>query len=102
MELSKVEEVMLESTEYHLKGLHLQVSNKGFVVQVRETMQQQGKNQLTDLPDWIFHSPNAIWFAGSESSMYDRALAGEEIKKKLMAEMPVRANQNIWSHLEII
>jgi hypothetical protein len=32
---------MLESTEYHVKGLILQVSNKGLIVQVREMLQQQ-------------------------------------------------------------
>ena len=86
---------MLESSEYHIKGLLLQVSNKGLVVQVRETMQQSNQHQLTDLPDWMFHSPNAIWLASGENSMYDRALAGEEIKRRLMAELPVRINQNI-------
>lgn len=88
---------MLESTEYHVKGWSLQVSNKAFVVQVRETVHQHMQHQLTDLPDWMFHSPNAIWFADGDSSLYDRALAGEEIKKKLLAEMPVRSNQSIWS-----
>jgi hypothetical protein len=88
---------MVKSAEYHIKGLLLQVSNKGLVVQVREAMQQHNQHQLADLPDWMFHSPNAIWLAAGESSMYDRALAGEEIKKKLMAEMPVRINQSIWS-----
>ena len=29
--------------------------------------------------------------------MYDRALAGEEIKKKLLAEMPEPINKNDWS-----
>ncbi|MCI0612822.1 hypothetical protein L0244_07515 [bacterium] len=87
----------MKSAEYHIKGLLLQVSNKGLVVQVRETMQQPNQHQLTDLPDWMFHSRNAIWLAAGESSMYDRALAGEEIKKKLLAEMPVRINQSIWS-----
>ena len=87
----------MESTEYHVKGLILQVSNKALVVQVRETMQQQNQNQLTDLPDWMFHSRNAIWLAAGESSMYDRALAGEEIKKKLLAEMPEPINKNDWS-----
>lgn len=88
---------MLESTEYHVKGWSLQVSNKAFVVQVRETVHQDKQNQLTDLPDWIFHSPNAIWLAdGDNSSLYDRALAGEEIKKKLLAERPVRSNESIW------
>jgi hypothetical protein len=88
---------MLESAEYRVKGLILQVSNKAFVVQVRETMHQYNQHKLTDLPEWMFHSRNAIWFADGESSLYDRALAGEEIKKKLLAEMPVRSNQRIWS-----
>jgi hypothetical protein len=62
-------------------------------------MHQDHQHQLTDLPEWMFHSRNAIWFAGGGKSMYGRALAGEEIKKKLLAEMPVQMNQNqnIWS-----
>jgi hypothetical protein len=88
---------MLKSAEYHINGLILQVSKKGLVVQVRQTIYQRDQHQLTDLPDWMFHSPKAIWLAAGESSMYDRALAGEEIKKKLMAEIPVRINQSIWS-----
>ena len=87
----------VKSAEYHIKGLLLQVSSKGLVVIVREPMQQHNQNQLTDLPDWMFQSPNAIWLADGKSSMYDRAVAGEEIKKKLMAELPVRINQSIWS-----
>ena len=89
----------MKSAEYHIKGLILQVSKKGLVVQVHEATQQYNQHQLTDLPDWMFHSPNAIWLAAGESSMYDRAIAGEEIKKKLMAEMsvPVRINQSVWS-----
>lgn len=88
---------MLEPTEYHVKKWILQVSNRAFVVQVRETVQQNKQHQLTDLPSWMFHSPNAIWFADGFSSLYDRALAGEEIKKKLLAEMPVEISPNIWS-----
>ena len=88
---------MRESVKYHIKGLVLNVSNKGFVVQVQETKQQQNQNQLSDLPDWMFYSPNAIWLADGNSSMYDRAIAGEEIKMKLLSEMPPRNFQNIWS-----
>ncbi|HEY7160305.1 MAG TPA: hypothetical protein VH815_03560 [Acidobacteriota bacterium] len=89
---------MSKSAEYHIKGLVLQVSTKGLVVHVHETMHQDDQHQLTDLPEWMFHSRNAIWFADGES-MHGRALAGEEIKKKLLAEMPVQMNQtqNIWS-----
>ena len=88
---------MVGSTEYHIKDLLLQVSNKGLVVQVHETTQQPNQHQLTDLPDWMFHSPSAIWLADGHSSMYDRALAGEEIKKKLLAEIPLRSSKKIWS-----
>ncbi len=88
---------MLESTEYHIKGLILQVSKKGLVGQVRQTICQHDQHQLTDLPDWMFHSPSAIWLAEGNSSMYDRALAGEEIKKRLLAEIPLRSSKKIWS-----
>lgn len=88
---------MLESTEYHIKGLILQVSNKGLVVHVHKTTYQHNQHQLTDLPDWMFYSPNAIWLADGPSSMYDRALAGEEIKKRLLAEIPLRSSKKIWS-----
>jgi hypothetical protein len=88
---------MVESTEYRIKCLLLQVSKKGLVVQVRQTIYQHDQHQLTDLPDWMFHSSNAIWFADGDSSMYDRALAGEEIKKKLLAEIPLRSSKKIWS-----
>ena len=81
---------MLESVKYHIKGLILKVSNKGLVVQVQETKQQQNQNQLSDLPDWMFYSPSAIWLADGSSSLYDRAMAGEEIKMKILSEMPQR------------
>jgi hypothetical protein len=88
---------MLTSVKYHIKGLVLKVSNKGLVVQVQETKQQQNQNQLSDLPEWMFYSPNAIWLADGDNSLYDRAMAGEQIKMKLLSEMPPRNYQNIWS-----
>lgn len=89
---------MFQSTEYHVNGFVLQVSNRGLIVRVHETQQEHHlTNQLIDLPDWVFHSHHAIWLADGRSTMYDRALAGEEIKKKLMAEMPTRIHRNIWS-----
>ena len=88
---------MLASVKYHIKGLVLEVSNKALVVQVQEAQQQQNQNQLSDLPEWMFYSPSAIWLAGGQSSMYDRAIVGERIKMKLLSEMPPRIYQNIWS-----
>jgi hypothetical protein len=85
---------MLASVKYHIKGMILEVSNKGLVVQVQQTKQQQNQNQLSDLPEWMFYSPSAIWFADGDNSMYDRAMAGEQIKMKLLSEMPPRNYQN--------
>jgi hypothetical protein len=81
---------MLELVKYHIKGLVLNVSNKSRVVQVQETKHQQNQNQLSDLPDWMFYSPSAIWLADGNSSMYDRAIIGEQIKMKLLSELPPR------------
>jgi len=79
---------MLESTQYYINRLVLQVSNKGLVVQVHEASDDLPRqDRLSDLPDWAFHSPSVIWFADGETNMYGRALAGEEIKKELMAAM---------------
>jgi hypothetical protein len=60
-------------------------------------MDHHNEHQLTDLPDWMFQSRSAIWLADGDNSLHDRALAGEEIKRKLLAEMPARINQNSWS-----
>jgi hypothetical protein len=79
---------MLESTKYYINHLILQISKKGMLVEVYETDNDLPRqDRLSDLPDWVFYSRNAIWLGDNTTDMYGRALEGELIKKELMNAM---------------
>jgi adenylate kinase len=44
-------------------------------------------DRLTDLPDWVFHSRNAIWLTEEDAPLSIRAQHGELIKSRLSEEL---------------
>ncbi|HSE43675.1 MAG TPA: hypothetical protein VLH08_23135 [Acidobacteriota bacterium] len=79
---------MTQLSEYFVNNFNLRLSSKGLVVQVKEMNgNPPRRDQLEDLPDWIFRSNLAIWFLEGDSSIYRRAVAGEKVKHELMMEL---------------
>jgi hypothetical protein len=70
---------------FYLHDYELTVHNKSFLVLVSQLSNLSShQNRSSDLPEWAFHSPHAIWLQKNNGSMIQRAMEGEKIKAELL------------------
>jgi len=75
----------MEKDRFYLQEYELTLHSKSFLVFVLQlTNVPSHQDRLSDLPEWVFHSPNAIWLNGESSgNLFQRANEGERIKEEL-------------------
>jgi hypothetical protein len=77
----------MDPATYFINRLALEVHPGGYLVQITVLDSDPPRqDQVSDLPEWVFRSRLAIWFVQGEGSIYDRAQAGDLIKKELFLE----------------
>lgn len=66
-------------------GFLLTVCNDGYLVEVRpEGIHPADCEQSSCLPDWVFHSPHAIWLTEENAPLNVRAAKGDRIRRRLL------------------
>ncbi|MCI0612990.1 hypothetical protein L0244_08365 [bacterium] len=68
-----------------VQGFALNVNDSAYLVEV--SPHSEGMEQFQDLeklPAWIFQSKHAIWLVPINAALADRAMKGEQIKRKLI------------------
>ena len=76
---------MAALSRFQLGGLVLKVNEDAYLVEVESSdISMAQRNDLADLPRWVFESRHAIWLSAQSGPLNRRAFEGEMFKKKLM------------------
>ena len=74
--------------EFCFEDLVLAICRDAFLVKVQKQLRFRNScHRLTDLPEWIFNSKNAIWLTEEDAPISIRADHGDVVRKRLSAEL---------------
>ena len=77
---------MSEISKFYFEDFILSLNRSSYLVEVLAPVSDPPrKDRVEDLPDWVFHSKFTIWLRQDDSSIYERSLAGERIRKSLIS-----------------
>jgi hypothetical protein len=76
---------MAEIQRFYLDQFVLTVNKACYLVEVETSTERKPvRNQLKDLPSWVFESKHAIWLKIKKANIAERAREGERIRHELM------------------
>lgn len=74
--------VMTRVQHFNFDGYHLTLRPESYLILVRPVMEKPEKpSSITELPDWVFHSRLAIWLTDDITSMHERSIRGESLRR---------------------
>ena len=73
---------MSDISKYYFENFSLILDSASYLVEVHPPVDDPPRrNHVEDLPDWVFLSKLAIWLTQDNSSVYERSVAGELVRK---------------------
>lgn len=75
----------MKGNRYYFEGLAVTLSIESYLVEVKRIHYDPPYiSSVWDLPEWVFNSRLAIWITEESAPIYDRSLAGEQIRNELL------------------